>query len=357
MFAATTLLAAPNDAQAQDATNLTLGPGDPVTISFVGGGTPQLRQNSMVAKPYAEDVIPKRSNGRLKVDFSTWSEMNLTGPEIIRLTRAAQVDIADAALTSVAGDVPVLDVADLPGLNPTIEDARKVMDAVLPDLNKSLEKLGVRIVATYANPAQVFWCNKPVSKLDDLKGLRIRSFGPALSDLVNALGAQAVSLSFGEVYSALERGVIDCAISGTGSGNAARWYEVTTHLYTLSVGWSTMAYYANLEWWNGLEPDVRDFLVANLAEMQDKLWELANEQTSDGIACNTNQPGCHIGTADTQSPMIEVKPTPEDLARIRTILQETVIPGWVQRCGADCGELFARVVAPVSGVPYSGQKG
>jgi TRAP-type C4-dicarboxylate transport system substrate-binding protein len=346
-FAATSALA--------QSSALTLGPGAPLTISFVGGGTPQLRQNALVAIPFTKTTIPQRSAGRVTVNFSTWSEMNLYGPEIIRLTRQGQVDIADAALTVVAGDVPILDIADLAGLNPTIEDARKVAHAVLPELNKELERLGVRIVAVYPSPAQVFFCNKPITGMNDLKGKRVRTFGPSLSDFVRAAGGQAVSISFGEVYSALERGVIDCAISGTGSGNAAKWYEVSTHLYTLRVGWSTMAYYANVAWWNKLAPDVQRFLAANLADMEEKLWKLGADQTADGIACNTNRAGCNVGTPSKAAPMTEVMPSAEDTARLRKILEDTIIPAWVNRCGARCGEIFSRVVTPVAGVKYQKQ--
>ena len=49
----------------------------------------------------------------------------------------------------------------------------------------------------------------------DLKGRKVRTFGPSLGDLVVEVGGQPVSIAFGEVYSALERGTVDCAITGT----------------------------------------------------------------------------------------------------------------------------------------------
>ena len=73
--------------------------------------------------------------------------MSLTGNEIIRLTRQGQVEIGGAPLTYVAGDVPLLDAADLAGLNPTLEQARKVSEALTPIVNKELERFGVKIMA------------------------------------------------------------------------------------------------------------------------------------------------------------------------------------------------------------------
>jgi TRAP-type C4-dicarboxylate transport system substrate-binding protein len=329
----------------------TLGPGPKVSISWVAP-SPTVLQYSKVEVPYAKEIIPQRSNGRVEVKISTWPEMGLTGNEIIRMTRQGQVEIGGAPLTYVAGDVPLLDAADLAGLNPTIEQTRQVIAAFTPVANKELEKFGVKIIVTYPYPAQVFYCRLPVKGLDELKGKKIRTFGTSLNDLVVALGAQAVSITFAEVYTALERGVADCGITGTGSGNAAKWYEVTTHLYTLPVGWSLSAHYINLNWWNKLAPDVREFFEAMFKEMEDKLWELGAELTQDGIDCNTDRPTCKLGTPDKSSPMAEVKPTDEDKSRLRKILEETVIPSWVKRCGERCGEVYNQVVAPISGVKY-----
>ena len=50
----------------------------------------------------------------------------------------------------------------------------------------------------------------------DLKGKRVRTGGGSINDFVTAIGAQPVGIGFPEVYNSLERGVVDCAITGTG---------------------------------------------------------------------------------------------------------------------------------------------
>jgi len=330
----------------------TLGPGPKVSVSLVAQSIPTLLQYAKIEVPYANEIIPQRSNGRVEIKLSTWSEMNLTGTEIIRLTRQGQVEIGGAPLTYVAGDVPLLDAADLAGLNPTLAQTRQVMNALTPVANKELERFGVKIIGSFPFPAQVFYCRAPVKDLADLKGRKIRTFGTSLNDLVAALGAQPVSITFAEVYTSLERGVADCGITGTGSGNAAKWFEVTTHMYTLPVGWSLGAYYANLAWWNKLAPDVRQFLMEIFKEIEDKQWELGAELTQDGIDCNAGRPSCRLGTPDTESPMTEVQPTEDDKVRLRKILEEAVLPGWVKRCGARCGNIYNEVLAPITGVKY-----
>jgi TRAP-type C4-dicarboxylate transport system substrate-binding protein len=342
----------PADTAAQKPGAATLGPGPKLTIQWIGHPTPTLPQRTVVEAPFVNETIPQRSNGRIDIKSATWAERNLTGNEIIRLTRQGQVDVGGAPLTYLAGDVPLLDAADLPGLNPTIDQARKVMDALEPTINQELERFGVMQIAHYPYPSQVFWCKPEIKGVDDLKGKRIRTFGTSLPDLVVALGGQNVSITFAEVYTSLERGVVECGITGTASGNSAKWFEVTNYLYTLNVGWSLGAYYVNLKWWNGLDPQVRDFMKAQFDELEDRLWKLGAELDQDGINCSIGKQPCKYGTLDAQSPMTLVEPKKEDVARVQRILEDTVIPNWVKRCGERCGEIFNQQIAPIANVKY-----
>jgi len=334
-------------------TQSTLGPGPKVTVSVLAHPIPTHPQYSKLDLPFFRETLLQRSQGRFEFKTSTWTEMSITGYEIVRMTRQGQVDIGNAPLTYIAQDVPVLDAADLAGLNPTVEQARKVFDALTPIVNKDLERIGVRIIGSNPYPAQIVFCRKPVKDLADLKGRKVRTFGPTLNDLMSAVGATPVSLAYAETYTALERGVVDCAITGSGSGNAAKWYEVTTHQYTLPLSWASSGYFANLSWWNKLAPDARRFLEDSFKELTDKQWQFGGvEFTQDGIDCNSNRPSCKIGSPAKDSPMVEVKATDADKALLRKVLAESVLPAWVKRCGSRCGDVYNEVVAPISGVKY-----
>jgi TRAP-type transport system periplasmic protein len=311
-------------------------------------------QFTKVDQPILRDGLKAKSNGQIDVKLSAWPEMNLNGPEVLRLIRAGQVDIGAAPLSTVSGDVPFLDGIDLAGLHPDIEQARKTALALVPLANKELAKFGSQIVAIYPFPAQVIWCRQPVSSLADLKGRKIRTFGASLNDFVTAIGAQPVSIGFPEVYSALERGVADCAVTGTGSGNAAKWYEVTSSIYNLSVGWAVAAYYVNTAWWNKLDQPTRDLISATMKEVELAQWKLGAEATQDGLDCNAGKAeGCKIHTLVTEKAMKVVDATAEDKATLKKIVETIVIPGWVKRCGARCGEIYNEVVAPITGLKFT----
>lgn len=341
---AAALLALPATAQ-------TLPPGPPVAVQVVTQPGPALPQYTRVDQPLLRDAMRERSNGRVTVTLASWPERNLNGPEIIRLVRSGQVDIGAAPLNTLAGDVPLLDIFDLAGLNPSLEQARRVATAVLPEANRELERFGVRIIAAYPFPAQVFFCREPVSSLAELRGKRVRTGGGSINDFVSAIGAQPTGIGFPEVYAALERGVVDCAITGTSSGNGARWYEVTRGLYALPVAWSTSGYLVNLAWWNRLDPAVRSFIEASMREVEEAQWRLGAETTEDGVACNTgDRANCRIGRVVENRPMTVARPSDADMQALRATLSSAVLPGWLRRCGERCGGIYDRLVAPISGV-------
>jgi len=202
----------------------------------------------------------------------------------------------------------------------------------------------------------VLFCRDPVTSLADLKGRRVRTPGGSQNDFIQSIGGQPVAIGFPEVYSALERGVVDCAVTGTATGNGARWYEVTRHLYTLPIQWGVAAYAVNLAWWNRLDPAVRDFLQATMNEVEEAQWKLGAELTEDGIQCNSgNAAGCKIGHVVTNRPMTITRETPADVALLREAMQKVVLPAFVKRCGARCGEIYNQIVSPISGITYTPQ--
>ncbi|NMJ43756.1 TRAP transporter substrate-binding protein [Roseomonas sp. JC162] len=328
--------------------------GPQVRIAAVTQPLPTQPQYTRVDQPILRDATAQRSNGRIQVTLSTHAERNLAGNEIVRLVRSGQVEIGAGTLTTLSGDVPILDGVDLAGLAPDIRDAQRIAAAIIPAANRDLERFGTRLVALYPFPAQVVFCRAAFTSLSDLRGRRIRTFGNSLVDYFTALGAQPVSIGFPEVYSALERGVVDCAITGSGSGAAARWPEVTTHISNLPVSWAVAGYLVNLAWWNRLDPQVRAFMEATMKEVSDAQWALGAAATRDGIDCNIGRAAeCRIHNIAAR-PMTEVVATDADKAETQRIFREVVLPGWVRRCGARCGETYNEVIAPISGVRFGG---
>jgi TRAP-type C4-dicarboxylate transport system substrate-binding protein len=130
----------------------TLPAGPKVTVSAVTQVAPTLPQYTRVDLPMLRELARRESGGRVEFNLKSWPEMSVQGPELIRLVRSGQVDMGAAPLTTVSGDVPFLDGIDLAGLAPELATARKIANALAPIANKELERIGVKLIATYPFP-------------------------------------------------------------------------------------------------------------------------------------------------------------------------------------------------------------
>lgn len=332
-----------------------LGPGPNITIEMIGQPGPNLLQYTKVEKPYVESTLIPSSNGRVKINLATRDERNLLGQDLARLLSNGQQDIVFMSFTFIAGDFPIVDGLDLAGLNPTADKAKQAADAFLPALNKAVETSGITFLYSVPFAPQVFYCREPFDGLNGLRGKKIRTFGVTLNDLVRGVGGQSVSLAFAETYSALERGVVDCGITGTATGNSSKWYEVTKAYMNLYLSWGTSVYAVNTKWWNGLPADTRAFLDFHLKELSKQLTQLANDIASDGSFCNQGLTDkCKLGVvAPASRAMKEVPSSDADKATLAKLLTSDIIPAWVKRCGASCGDTFNQYIAPIAGVKYT----
>ena len=319
----------------------------PRTHFKVSGGTSMLNMYNMWHGPFWSEHLAKVSNGRITADIAPHNEMGMKGPEILRLLKLGVLDIAHSTISYMAGDDSSFEGLDLAGLTLDIEVTRKAADAYKPVLSKRLaEKHNVKLLTFTPVTKQVFFCREKITRLADLKGKKVRVFNVTMADYIEASGGVTVMIPFVEVLPAMQRGVADCAVTGTATGNRAKWYEVTSYLYTIPMGWSMTFFGANLDFWKGLDPKVRAFLLKEIEVFEDNMWKQAGVDVQDGINCNTGVGECRYGTK-AEPRMTLVTPSEEDRALHAKFLQAVVVPKWAKRCGADCAKTWNETIGKV----------
>jgi TRAP-type C4-dicarboxylate transport system substrate-binding protein len=123
--------------------------------------------------------------------------------------------------------------------------------------------------------------NKAVRTVEDWKGLKIRAPGAVASRTVKAFGASAISMSGGEVYTALQRGTVDGAVGGYASMIQRKWYEVCKYFpaYTMSFSWFPQV--SNLSAWNKLPKDIQKIMLDAGKEVAEDQSALAEKEIGD----------------------------------------------------------------------------
>lgn len=319
----------------------------PSTKLKVVGSFSNLNMSRAVEKPFWTETIPTESGGAVSVDFVTLDQMGLQGTETLRLMRLGVIDFASGNLSYMSADNPAFDAMDLVGLLPTLEIAREAMDAYKPVLDEIMrETYNSRLLMAWPAPPQVIYCKPEINGLSDLAGKKVRVYNKTLSDFVTAIGGTPVTIAWPEVVTAFQRGTIDCGVTGTLSGNTAKWWEVTDYLLPLNLGWAVWFHAVNLDSWNRLDPKVQAFLEQQFAQAEQGFWDSAAVEAQDGINCNTGQGECQFGE---KGKMKLVPVEAEDEILLKKLVETVVLPGWAEDCGADCAAKFNDTVGEVIG--------
>jgi TRAP-type C4-dicarboxylate transport system substrate-binding protein len=288
--------------------------------------------------------VEKRTNGRVKFEFTSLPELGLGGAETIRVIKTGVVDVAEVYGGYVAGELPMLEILEIPGIFPDPETAKKAILAWKPHEAKILEeRANAVLLAMAVYPDQAIFSKRPVRNLGDFKGLKTRVHSVALASLVAGLEGEPLTVAFAEVYTALERGTLDGAITGTKPGLGLRWYEVAQYLVGPISMRPHVALSINKNIWKRIPKDLQAILKEEAeAIVEGKAFEAIEVWNQEGIDKNVEKG-------------MEHQPfSPEVQEAIKEILRTKVVPDWVRRAGGQpAAQRFNEIIAPLVGFTVS----
>ena len=290
---------------------------------------------------FAERIF-RRTNGQVKFEVSSFPELGIAGPDSLRLVEDGTLDSAQIYSGYVGGDHPIMDMSNLWGLFPTQAAQLAVIDAIQPKMAEITEANGGVQVAYMMTAHNYIFAKPEVTSLDALQGLKVRSHSTVLSDLLSGMGADPQFIAFADVYTALERGVIDGAISCGSCGYGLRWYEVADYLVgpIVSVGhsWFTISHAR----WDDMPKDLQNIVLGEGARHAYLNRQLLFE---------------HFAPTAVEENILEGMQLVEFTDEMKTAQKrsaiENVVPGWVERVGGPTSEaaiIFNDLVAPIVGV-------
>lgn len=228
--------------------------------------------------------IEKRTNGRVRIAYypaQTLVQAAWTYDAIVK----GIADIGLVAAGFTRGLFPLLEVLDLPLGQTSGYQISKLGNALINKFKpKELDEVHFLYSAS-PGPFIVHTTKKPVYKLEDLKGLKIRASG-ATEKVVTALGATPVSLSIPELYDALQKGVIDGAWMAKEALLNYRIAEVTkytTNNYGAATG-TICLYCMNKKKWDALPADIQKIFTQvsqEYAEIEAKFWAGIDKEGED----------------------------------------------------------------------------
>ncbi len=236
-----------------------------------------------LAMEYLAERVAKRSNGRMRIDVYP-SEQLGSERECLELLQIGSLAMTKVSCSVIEGFVPEMGVLSLPYLFQDEDHRFRVLEGEIGrELLLAGERYWLRGLCYYdAGTRSFYTVDRPVLVPDDLAGLKIRTQeSPTSIRMVQAMGGSATPIAWGELYSALQQGVVDGAENNPPSFHLSRHYEVCK-FYSLDEHTGVPDILViSTKIWKNLSIEFQQLLqeTANESELyQRKLWREATDQ-------------------------------------------------------------------------------
>ncbi|MHA3902183.1 TRAP transporter substrate-binding protein [Castellaniella sp. WN] len=270
----TCALACPSLAHAQQ---------EPIVIRFshvVASDTPKGK-----AAVRFQQLAERATNGRVRVHIYPNSELYRDREELEALQLGAVEMIAPSLSKFGPLGVREFEVFDLPFMFPDAEALHRITNGPIGmGMLQRLRLKGVVGLAFWDNGFKSFSASRPLRIPSDLSGLRMRIQPSRVLDAqMRALGAQPMTMRFGEVYAALEAGVVDGTENPPSNFYTQNMQDVQSYFTVSNHGYLGYAVIVNRKFWEGLPSDIREALEEAMREATRYATSIAQEENDRAL--------------------------------------------------------------------------
>jgi len=219
-----------------------------------------------------KDLVEKGTNGKIKIQIFPQRQLG-NDREILEGVQTGLIDMSASTLgPASAFGAKVVDLLELPFLYKNLKHLDSVLDGPIgKELLGKFEKGGFKALAFFDDGIANYTCSKrQLHSAKDFKGLQMRTMeAPIKIATMKALGGNPVPIAYGELYTALQTGVVDGQSNAHWVTTARSLWEVQKYVSCTQHCWGGALLLVNLKKFNALSPnDKKLFLEAGLKASQ-----------------------------------------------------------------------------------------
>lgn len=273
------------------------------------------------------DKVKEATQGKLEISVQTGGALGYKGPELLKAVRDGLVPLSDMLTSGVAGDEMMFGVVTLPFLIQSFEEGKILNDIARPYFDKvAEEKWGQKILYIAPWPAAGLWSKNEVKSVDDMKGLKTRTYDKNGALVMEAVGGTPYPLPFSEVYSSLATGVIDSVLTSTPTAVDGKFWEVLKYYAPINVTMATDLVTVNIKEFNKLDKETQDTLVKLGKEMEDAMWAKVAELDKEKEKLSND------------NGIVTVQPSKEFLNEL-SVITKNIREDWLKEAPAEAQEI------------------
>jgi TRAP-type C4-dicarboxylate transport system substrate-binding protein len=321
----------------------------PITLRVAGHFTANTKQTEGIERPFFNGLA-RETGLNLNVTYNPMDQVGVQAADALRHLRTGAFDVMSVLIGQTARDEPFIDSTDLIGVATTLDEARVAVNAGREALDHRLQqRFNAWVLTLWPFGPQIFFCNRPIRSMAELRGLKVRSYTPSMSALVQHLGGTPVTIQFGEVYQALQRGTVECGITSAVSAYTGNWGEVVRGVLPVSLASGIQGHFVHLPTWRRFSPEQQAALTRAFNRLEESLWDLARTSHEESLACLAGTDACREGRRFS---VTVAQPPPEDAQRVREAVTAVVLPAFRDSCNrvwGECSAVWNRTVGQARG--------
>ncbi len=267
------------------------------------------------------DEVRQATDGKLDIKIHSAGSL-FKHPEIKNAVRGGQVPIGEFFVSLLSNENPVFGADSQPFLATNYEDAEKLWLAQKPIITALLEQQSLMPLFSVAWPPQGLYTKKPINTVDDLKGIKFRTYNATLEKFANLVGAAPTQVEVPDIPQAFATGRVEAMITSPSTGADSKAWDFVEYFTDIQAWVPKNIVVVNTRAFQRLEPEIQQAVLTAAAAAEKRGWEMSRKETEEQI------------TVLKENGMKVVEPSEELMAGLKKVGEQMLVE-WKNAGGAD----------------------
>ena len=227
---------------------------------------------------FAKDVA-EATGGKLQITVHAAASL-FKAPEIKRAVQTGQAQMGEVLISVHENEDPIYGLDVVPFIATSYDQARKLWEVQKPAVEKKLASQGIKLLFAVPWAPQGLYAKKDINTIEDLKGVKWRSYNVGTARIAELVGAQPVTIQAAELPQALATGVVNAFMTSGGTGYDSKVWESLSHFYDVQAWIPKNLTFVNQAAFDGLDKATQDAILKAAATAEERGWKMWEEKST-----------------------------------------------------------------------------
>lgn len=247
--------------------------------------------------------------------------------QIPAAVREGRAELGEVIMTGLAKEMPIAGADAVPFVTRHFDDAQRLWQHQRPLVEPAFAARGLQLLFAVPWPPQGLYCTRPVTSVQDLRGLRMRTYNATTVRIAELLGAVPVDVAMVDVGRAVAEGRIDAMITSAVTGVENRVWDALKHFYEINAWFPKNAVFAGEAALQALPAPAREALRASAPQAEARGWAASRQAARDSVD-------------ELRRHGVKVEPPAPPLALHLRRLGERFALEWIREVGPQANAIF-----------------